>query len=128
MQVPPKVQWALVTAVHEGKMIVSLRTSDRTIAAADARFAQIEIKRGIMPFGGATIRFVRDCGWGNAMRYLLTAEEFDKDSASTSTAQYEAWVAALDGCLQSIESLNALCEEKFGNYAPTLFTGRLHRQ
>jgi type VI secretion system protein ImpA len=49
----------------------------------------------------------------------LTAEEFDKDSASTSTAQYEAWVAALDGCLQSIESLNALCEEKFGNYAPT---------
>jgi enoyl-CoA hydratase/carnithine racemase len=55
--------------------------SDVRIAAADARFAQIEIKRGIMPFGGATIRFVRDCGWGNAMRYLLTAEEFDATEA-----------------------------------------------
>src|SRR5438876_10007896 len=40
--------------------------SDIRIAASDALFSQIEIKRGIMPFGGATIRFIRDCGWGNA--------------------------------------------------------------
>lgn len=51
--------------------------SDVRIAAVGTRFAQIEIKRGIMPFGGATIRFVRDCGWGNAMAHLLTADEFD---------------------------------------------------
>ncbi|HEV3231724.1 MAG TPA: crotonase/enoyl-CoA hydratase family protein [Candidatus Dormibacteraeota bacterium] len=55
--------------------------SDVRVAAADARFAQIEIKRGIMPFGGATIRFVRDCGWGNAMLHLLTADEFDAAEA-----------------------------------------------
>jgi nanoRNase/pAp phosphatase (c-di-AMP/oligoRNAs hydrolase) len=29
-----QVQWALVTAVHEGKLIISLRTSDREIAAS----------------------------------------------------------------------------------------------
>lgn len=55
--------------------------SDVRVAAADARFAQIEVKRGIMPFGGATIRFWRDCGWGNAMRYVLTGDELDADEA-----------------------------------------------
>jgi enoyl-CoA hydratase/carnithine racemase len=49
--------------------------ADVTIAAEDTRFAQIEIKRGIFPFGGATFRFVERCGWGNAMRWLLTADE-----------------------------------------------------
>ncbi|HXA41865.1 MAG TPA: crotonase/enoyl-CoA hydratase family protein [Candidatus Solibacter sp.] len=55
--------------------------SDVRVAASDARFAQIEIKRGILPFGGATIRFIRDCGWGNAMLHLLTADEFDAAEA-----------------------------------------------
>ncbi|HEX5432223.1 MAG TPA: type VI secretion system protein TssA [Bryobacteraceae bacterium] len=49
----------------------------------------------------------------------VTAEDFDKDAASTSTAQYEAWVGALDGCQESLEALGALCEEKFGNYTPS---------
>jgi type VI secretion system protein ImpA len=48
-----------------------------------------------------------------------TVEDFDKDAASTSTAQYEAWVAAMDGCLASIESLGTLSDEKFGNDAPS---------
>lgn len=48
-----------------------------------------------------------------------TADEFDKDVAATPTKQYEAWVAAMDGCLESIESLGTLCEEKFGNYSPS---------
>ena len=50
--------------------------ADIRVAASDTRFAQIEVKRGIYPVGGATIRFVRDTGWGNAMRYLLTGDEF----------------------------------------------------
>src|SRR5262249_52559087 len=37
---------------------------------------QLEIGRGILPFGGATIRATAHLGWGNAMRFLLTAEEF----------------------------------------------------
>ena len=54
---------------------------DIVIAAADCRFAQIEPRRGITPTGGATIRFVQRCGWGNAMYHLLRADEFDADEA-----------------------------------------------
>jgi type VI secretion system protein ImpA len=49
----------------------------------------------------------------------VTLEEFEKDSAATPTAQYEAWVAALDGSLEAIDSLRELCDEKFGSYAPS---------
>jgi type VI secretion system protein ImpA len=48
-----------------------------------------------------------------------TLEDFDKDAASTSTAQYEAWLAAMDECLASIGSLASLSDEKFGNDAPS---------
>ncbi len=51
--------------------------SDIVIAGDDARFGQIEIKRGIFPFGGATFRLPARAGWGNAMRWLLTADTFD---------------------------------------------------
>ncbi len=54
---------------------------DIVIAADDCRFAQIEVKRGIMPTGGATLRFVERAGWGNAQRYLLTGDEFDAAEA-----------------------------------------------
>ena len=54
---------------------------DIVIAADDCRFAQIEVKRGIMPTGGATLRFVERAGWGNAQRYLLTGDEFDAKEA-----------------------------------------------
>jgi enoyl-CoA hydratase len=50
---------------------------DVVIAASDARFGQIEIKRGIFPFGGATIRLPARAGWGDAMRWLLTGDTFD---------------------------------------------------
>jgi enoyl-CoA hydratase/carnithine racemase len=50
--------------------------ADIVVAAADCRFAQIEVKRGIMPTGGATVRMVERAGWGNAQRYLLTGDEF----------------------------------------------------
>jgi len=50
---------------------------DIRVAAQDTRFGQIEIKRGIFPFGGATLRLPQVAGWGNAMRYLLTGDSFD---------------------------------------------------
>ena len=34
-----------------------------------------------MPFGGATVRAQSSLGWGNAMRFLLTGEEFGADAA-----------------------------------------------
>jgi len=39
--------------------------ADVRVAADDARFGQIEVKRGIYAVGGATIRFVQNIGWGS---------------------------------------------------------------
>ena len=50
--------------------------ADMIVASTDAKFAQIEIKRGIYAFAGATIRMVERVGRGNAMRYLLTILKF----------------------------------------------------
>lgn len=55
--------------------------SDIVVAADDVRFRQLEIGRGIMPFGGATFRAPAQLGWGNAMRFLLTGEEFGAEHA-----------------------------------------------
>lgn len=58
-----------------------LLAADIRIAAKDTRFGQIEINRGIFPFGGATLRLPQVAGWGNAMRWLLTGDEFDAEEA-----------------------------------------------
>ncbi|MFT3831881.1 MAG: crotonase/enoyl-CoA hydratase family protein [Micropruina sp.] len=54
--------------------------ADVVVAAAGTRFAQLEVARGIMAFGGATIRLPR-LGWGDAMRWLLTGDFFDAAEA-----------------------------------------------
>lgn len=58
-----------------------LLAADIRVAAQDSRFSQMEVKRGIYPFGGATLRFWREAGWGNAMRWILTGDEFDAAEA-----------------------------------------------
>jgi enoyl-CoA hydratase/carnithine racemase len=58
-----------------------LLAADIRVAADNTRFAQIEIKRGIFPVGGATVRLVQEIGWGNAMRILLTGDEFSAADA-----------------------------------------------
>jgi enoyl-CoA hydratase/carnithine racemase len=58
-----------------------LLATDIRVAASNTRFGQIEIKRGIYPVGGATIRRFQEVGWANAMRYLLTADEISADEA-----------------------------------------------
>lgn len=55
--------------------------SDIRICAEKTIFSQLEVGRGIIPFGGATIRFPQTVGWGNAMRYILTGEQFDAKEA-----------------------------------------------
>ncbi|MCU1443254.1 MAG: enoyl-CoA hydratase [Cryobacterium sp.] len=55
--------------------------SDIAVAAESTSFGQIEVARGILPFGGATIRMPRAVGWGNAMRWLLTGDRFDAAEA-----------------------------------------------
>lgn len=55
--------------------------ADVVIASEDTIFGQLEVLRGIMPFGGATVRFVQAAGWQKAMPYLLTGKTFDTQTA-----------------------------------------------
>ena len=74
-----------VVAVAHGWCLTAgielLLAADVRVAAEGTRFSQLEVKRGIYPVGGATMRFPRDCGWGNAMRWMLTGDEFDTAEA-----------------------------------------------
>jgi enoyl-CoA hydratase len=54
---------------HELHLVADIR-----IAAADTRFGQDENTHGRFPGGGSTVRFVREAGWANAMRYMLTGD------------------------------------------------------
>lgn len=56
--------------------------ADVVIASEDTVFGQLEVLRGIMPFGGATVRFVQAAGWQKAMPYLLTGKTFDTQKAN----------------------------------------------
>ena len=69
----------LVTAVQGITFTVGIEIAlagDIVVAASDARFCQLEPKRGLAPLGGATVRYVQRAGWGNAMYHLLRADEF----------------------------------------------------
>lgn len=50
--------------------------ADVVLAADDCRFSQLEVQRGIMATGGATLRMAERAGLGNALLHLLTGDEF----------------------------------------------------
>lgn len=74
----------LVVAVHGKCFTLGVElalAADVTIATEDATFEQIEIDRGIFPFGGGIARWVATVGWGNAMQYLLTGDSLSAHEA-----------------------------------------------
>lgn len=85
--------WGIVGPVRTTPVVVAahglcitlgielMLAADIRICAGRTNFGQIEVQRGIMPFGGATTRFPAVAGWGNAMRYILTGDTFDAAEA-----------------------------------------------
>lgn len=74
----------LIAAVHGKCLTLGVElvlATDIVVCAASASFAQLEPQLGLFPFGGVTIRFPQRAGWGNAMRWLLTCEEYDAQEA-----------------------------------------------
>lgn len=63
-------------AAHELHLAADIR-----VCSADVRFGQDEASHARFPGGGATIRFVSQCGWGNAMRYMLTGDHWGAQEA-----------------------------------------------
>jgi enoyl-CoA hydratase/carnithine racemase len=63
-------------AAHELHLAADIR-----ICSADVRFGQDENTHGRFPGGGSTVRFPREVGWGNAMRYMLTGDHWGAQEA-----------------------------------------------
>lgn len=82
--IPPRREKPLVVAVQgkcQGAGHELFLAADVRVAASNAVFAQPEVTRGHFPAGGAPITFVREVGWANAMRYMLTGDEWGADEA-----------------------------------------------
>lgn len=82
--IPPRREKPLVVAVQgktQGAGHELFLAADIRVASSDTVFAQGEVNRGHFPAGGATVRLVREAGWGNAMRYMLTGDEWGADEA-----------------------------------------------
>lgn len=85
--------WGMTTKQASKPVVMAIRgtcftlgvelalASEVVIAANDSKFAQLEVSRGIMPFGGGTIRFPKVAGHSSAMRYLLTGDSFGTEQA-----------------------------------------------
>src|SRR5215813_8099898 len=58
-----------------------LQTTDIRIAADDARFAIAEVKHGLFPMGGSTVRLARQIPYCHAMEILLMGEQFSAAEA-----------------------------------------------
>jgi enoyl-CoA hydratase len=75
----PFLSKPLVVAVHGDTWNMAdelFLVADIRVAAADTNFGQDENTHGRFPGGGSTIRFVREAGWANAMRYILTGDHW----------------------------------------------------
>lgn len=85
--------WGIATAPISKPVIVAVQgtcltlgvelilASELAVADDTTVFGQLEVTRGIMPFGGATTRFAQRVGWANSSRYLLTGETFSAGEA-----------------------------------------------
>ncbi len=74
----------IVTAVQGICFTIGIElmlSGDIVVAANDARFCQMESKRGIAPLGGGHFRYTARAGWGNAMYHLFLCDEFSAAEA-----------------------------------------------
>jgi enoyl-CoA hydratase len=74
----------VVTAVQGITYTIGIEmmlAGDIVVAADNARFCQMESRRGIAPLGGAHFRFLSRTGWGNAMYHLMLCDEFNAQRA-----------------------------------------------
>jgi enoyl-CoA hydratase/carnithine racemase len=79
-----RVSKPIVAVVHGDTWNIGhelMLSADIRVAAAGTKFMQMECTQARMPGSGATVRFVHDAGWGNAMRYMLTGDAWTAEDA-----------------------------------------------
>jgi len=80
----PALTKPLVIAVHGDTWNMAhelFLVADIRIASEDTEFGQDENTHGRFPGGGSTVRFPREAGWGNAMRFILTGDHWGASEA-----------------------------------------------
>jgi enoyl-CoA hydratase/carnithine racemase len=80
----PGLTKPLVVAVHGDTWNMAhelFLVADVRVAADDTNFGQDENTHGRFPGGGSTVRFTREAGWANAMRYILTGDHWAAQEA-----------------------------------------------
>lgn len=74
----------LVTAIRGRSFTIGTEfalISDLCVAAENTRFGLREVRVGMFPAGGAAFRLALCAGWVDAMRYVLTGDDFDAHEA-----------------------------------------------
>jgi enoyl-CoA hydratase len=80
----PGLTKPLVVAVHGDTWNMAhelFLVADIRVAADNTNFGQDENTHGRFPGGGSTVRFPREAGWANAMRYILTGDHWSAQEA-----------------------------------------------
>ena len=80
----PGLTKPLIVAVHGDTWNMAhelFLVADVRVAADNTNFDQDENTHGRFPGGGSTIRFTREAGWANAMRYILTGDHWTAQEA-----------------------------------------------
>lgn len=80
----PRLTKPLVSVVHGNTFFLGhelMLATDIRVAAKNTVFSQGETARALFAGGGATVRFVREAGWGEAMRYMLTGDTWGAEQA-----------------------------------------------
>lgn len=120
----------MVVAVHGKCLTLGIElalASEIVVADETATFAQIEVARGIFPFGGATIRMAQAGGYQNAMRWLLTGDEFNAEQARQLGLVQEI-VAPGQGLERAVEIAQRIAAQAPLGVAATLKSARLAQQ
>ena len=80
----PALTKPLIVAVHGDTWNMAhelFLVADIRVASEDTEFGQDENTHGRFPGGGSTVRFPREAGWGNAMRFILTGDHWGTKEA-----------------------------------------------
>lgn len=120
----------MVVAVHGKCLTLGIElalASEIVVADETATFAQIEVARGIFPFGGATIRMAQAGGYQNAMRWLLTGDEFNAEQARQLGLVQEI-VAPGQALERAVEIAQRIAAQAPLGVAATLKSARLAQQ
>ena len=105
----------IITAVHGRCFTLGIELmlcAQVNVAGEEATFTQYEVSRGLLPFGGGTVRWPLAAGAHNAYRYLLTGDELD--AAEALRIGLVQQVVPTEGCLPAAMEI----AEKIAQQAP----------